>query len=73
MRLSRHAKNRLRWLRRASVQLTEEELVEALGTGSLVGHDLKGNAHHALSLAGTRLVVVIDEREEVVVTIWREE
>lgn len=46
VRLTRHAKNRLRLLRRRAPELTEPRLLE---------------------------VVVVDEANQVVVTIWREE
>lgn len=49
------------------------DLLAALGRAEAKGHDMKGNALFQLTISGVPLLVVIDEDEEVVVTIWVEE
>lgn len=73
MRLSRHARNRLRWIRRAASDLDESRLLEALGKGTTIGADARGNQQIRVELGHIRLIVVLDEEAEMVVTIWREE
>jgi hypothetical protein len=73
MRLSRHAKNRLRWIRRDSPDISEAELLKAVSSTRIHGHDAKGSALYAVVVAGLPLLVVVDEHHGVVVTIWREE
>ena len=73
MRLSRHARNRLRWIRRAASNLDESRLLGALEKGQTIGADARGNRQIRVDLGDIRLIVVLDERAEMVVTIWREE
>lgn len=73
MRLTRHAKNRLRWIRRAVPNLTETELIAAIGQGSKIGRDVRDHQHVSIDVAGIRLVLVVDETNRMVITIWREE
>lgn len=72
MRLTRHAKNRLRWMRRSEPTLTEADLLIALGEGVVIGRDVRSNAHVWVRVGGMRLVVVVDEMEQMVITMWRE-
>lgn len=72
MRLSRHARNRLRWLRAGGLEIDEHEPIGALSVGEIVGQDLKGNSRIVVSTGGGQLMVVVDAEGEVVVTIWRE-
>lgn len=73
VRLTRHAKNRLRLLRRRAPDLTEPRVLEALGSARLLGEDIKGNRRMSIRIAEILLVVVVDETDQIVVTIWREE
>ena len=73
MRLTRHARNRLRLLRRRAPDLTEPRVLEALDSASMLGEDMKGNRRMAIEVAEMHLVVVVDEANQFVVTIWREE
>ena len=73
MRLTRHAKNRLRFFRRRAPELTESRVLEALGSAGSLGEDIKGNRRMSIRIADMLLVVVVDEANQVVVTIWREE
>lgn len=61
MRLSRHAKNRLRWIRRAASDLDETRLLEAIGEGSTIGADARGNQQIRVELGYIKLIVVLDE------------
>jgi hypothetical protein len=72
VRLTRHARNRLRLIQRAWPRVTEATLLEALGSGDMLGRDAKGNRRVSIEIEGIRLVVVIGERDQLVVTIWRE-
>lgn len=73
VRLTRHARNRLRLIQRRAPDLTEPRLLEALGSASVLGEDVKGNRRMSLRIDEMVLVVVVDEARQVVVTIWREE
>lgn len=73
VRLTRHAKNRLRLLRRRAPDLTEPRVLEALGSARVLGEDIKGNRRMSIRIAEILLVVVVDEADQIVVTIWREE
>lgn len=73
VRLTRHAKNRLRLLRRRAPELTESGVLEALGSARSLGEDVKGNHRMSVRVAGKLLVAVVDETNQIVVTIWREE
>ncbi len=57
---------------RRAPDLTEQRLLEALGSASELGEDVKGNRRMSIRL-DEMLVVVVDEANQVVVTIWREE
>jgi hypothetical protein len=73
VRLTRHAKNRLRLLRRRAPELTEPRVLEALGSARSLGRDVKGNRRVSIRIGEILLMVVVDEAKQVVVTIWREE
>jgi hypothetical protein len=73
MRLTRHAKNRLRWIRRNVSAVTETDVVAAIDSGETIGRDVKGNRHIAAVMNGVRLVLVVDEERQLVITMWREE
>ncbi len=72
MKLSRHARNRLRLIRRRHPELTTGRLLEAVLRGETVGYDEVGNRLVSVSIPGTRLTVVLDHRERIVVTVWEE-
>jgi hypothetical protein len=63
----------LRLLRRRAPDLTEPRVLEALGSARVLGVDIKGNRRMSVRIAEILLVVVVDEANQVVVTIWREE
>jgi len=48
-------------------------VLEALDSASMLGEDMKGNRRMAIEVAEMHLVVVVDEANQFVVTIWREE
>lgn len=73
MRLTRHAKNRLRWIQRLAPALSEADLLGALATARRSGQDLKENQYLSVVIEGLRLMVVVDEAEQIVITMWREE
>jgi hypothetical protein len=73
MRLTRHAKNRLRWIRRAEPGLAEVDLLAAIARGATIGRDVRDNPHLLVEVGGIRLVLVVDESEQMVITMWREE
>ncbi|MBW3578968.1 MAG: hypothetical protein KY462_14760 [Actinobacteria bacterium] len=70
-RLSRHAKNKLRWIRRDAPAVSEEGLVAALEQGDVLGEDQRGNVRMTVEVSGTRLTVVVDPDDELVITVWR--
>jgi len=70
MRMSRHAKNRLRWLRRAHPAVSEQSVTEALGEGRTLGYDDRGHRRVLIEAGSTEIVVVIDEEAELVITLW---
>ncbi|MGH2664126.1 MAG: hypothetical protein ACRDH8_15270 [Actinomycetota bacterium] len=72
MRLTRHAKNRLRWIERRHPGVTETGLIEALPASETIGYDDRGNRRARLVLGGTGLTVVIDEAQGIVITVWVE-
>lgn len=73
VRLTRHARNRLRLIQRRAPDLTEQRVLDGLGTASLLGEDVKGNRRMSVRIDELYLVLVVDEAKQVVVTIWREE
>lgn len=70
MRLTRHARNRLRWIGRSHPSVSEAQLLEALPTGEILGKDDRGNRRVRVSLAGVRLTVVVDDSQGVIITVW---
>lgn len=73
MRLTRHAKNRLRLIAKRAPAVTEGWLLEALFTAALVGIDVKGNHRLRVGIDAILLTAVVDRERQVVVTLWREE
>lgn len=57
MRLTRHAKNRLRLIARWAPAVTEESLLEAMVSATLVGVDMKGNSKLKVEIDCGRLSV----------------
>lgn len=43
-----------------------------LGTGELLGRDARGNRRERIEVNGIVLVIVVDARRGVVITMWRE-
>jgi len=73
VRLTRHAKNRLRFIGRRTAPLSECRLLEALASADVVGEDIKGNRRLSIRIDDVLLTVVVDEARQIVITIWREE
>ena len=73
MRLTRHAKNRLRYIARRWPRVSEEELLKKLAAAEVAGQDLKGNSRLSVEVGGILLIVIVDQGRDVVVTIWRQE
>ncbi len=72
MRFTRHAKNRLRWLRRSYPGLSRIGIIAALDGGRMLGLDWQGRRKVAITLGSVDLVVVVDTARGVVVTLWKE-
>jgi hypothetical protein len=72
VRLTRHAKNRLRWIGRRHPGVTEQSLLEEISGSETIGYDDAGNRRARLVVRGTTLTVVIDESEGVLITMWVE-
>lgn len=73
MRLTRHAKNRLRLIAKRAPSVTEKWLLEALASAALAGTDVKGNRKLKVRIDAILLTVVVDQERQLVVTLWREE
>jgi hypothetical protein len=73
VRLSRHAKNRLRFIRRSASAVTDDALLDVLAGATELRRDARGNRVLAVRLDDVRLTVVVDDVGAVVITIWREE
>lgn len=73
VRLTRHAKNRLRLIARRAPAVTERWLLEALASAALAGTDVKGNRKFSVRIDAILLTAVVDQERQVVVTLWREE
>lgn len=73
MRLSRHAKNRLRLIRRLAPEVTDEGLVAAIGRNAREIEEVGGDRILRIQIEEYRLTVVLDGRDELVITVWREE
>jgi hypothetical protein len=50
--------------------VSEALLLEALPYGETVGYDEQGNRRSNVTVAATRLIVVVDDAEGVIVTLW---
>jgi hypothetical protein len=72
VKLTRHARNRLRWIARRHPSVTESALLAALPQAILVGYDDRGNRRVRVALGTIGLMVVIDEAQGVVITMWVE-
>ena len=72
MKVTRHASNRLRWIGRRHRGVTADALMEALPSAETVGYDDRGNRRARVALGETRLTVVIDEAQGIVITLWVE-
>jgi hypothetical protein len=73
MRLTRHARNRLRLNRRSAPGVTDGLVLEALEHGADAGYDAKGNKKVRVAIGESMLTVVVDGSRGVVITVWREE
>lgn len=72
MRLTRHASNRLRWIARRHPAVTGSGLLKNLPSAETVGYDDRGNRRARLALGRATVMVVVDESEGVVITVWVE-
>jgi len=73
VRLTRHAKDRLRFIGRRGALLSGSRLLEALASADVVGEDIKGNRRLSIRIDDVLLTVVVVEARQIVITIWREE
>jgi hypothetical protein len=73
VRLTRHAKNRLRYIARRWPGVSEEQLLANLAAAEGVDRDVKGNSRLSVEVGGILLIVIVDPGRDVVVTIWRQE
>lgn len=72
MRLSRHARNRLRLIARRHPWITAEWLLRGLSHARTLGYDDRGNRRVQLAHGELSIVVVIDDEVGLVITIWVE-
>lgn len=72
MRLTRHARNRLRWIARRHPGATAEAVTKALPGVKTMGYEDRGNQKVQLVIGEARSTVVVDEAADVVVTVWVE-
>lgn len=72
MRLTRHAKNRLRWIARRHETVSEAALLATIPAGVTVGYDERGNRRIRVTVGATRLILVIDESQGSIITMWAE-
>lgn len=70
MKLTRHARDRLRWIQRVHPAVTAHSLVEALPAAETLGYDDRGNLRARVVVGDAGITVVIDEAEGFVVTLW---
>jgi hypothetical protein len=70
VKLSRHARNRLRWIRRRHPIATEARLLDALSDARRLGYDERGNLRVMATLGSAEVVLVIDEAAALVITMW---
>lgn len=70
MKLTRHAKNRLRWIARSHPGVTESGLLDALATADALTEDDPGNRRIEVHLREVRLMAVVDEGADMVITVW---
>ncbi len=72
MRFSRHAKNRVRLIQRLEFEVSEQALLDALPNAEEEGYDERGNRRLRVRIGAAVLTVVLDERRQIVITVWRE-
>jgi hypothetical protein len=70
MGLSRHARNRLRWIRRRHGGVTEAALTQALLSGTTLGYDERGHRRVLTTVGSVELVVVVDDGADLIITLW---
>lgn len=70
MKLTRHARNRLRWIRRGHPAIGVEALAAALPGAPVLGYDGRGNRRLLVEVADLELIVIFDARDDVLVTLW---
>jgi hypothetical protein len=70
VKLSRHARNRGRRIRRAHEHVSERGLKEALFAGHTLGYDGRGHRRVLVGLGSTEIVLVIDEEAKLIITMW---
>src|SRR3990172_1491280 len=61
VRLSRHARNRLRWIRRRHPSVSELELLHAVSEGKALGYDDRGHRRGLITVGSMEIVLVVDE------------
>jgi hypothetical protein len=72
VRLSRHARNRLRLISRRHPEITAERLLQALPDAQTLGYDDRGNRRARLRFGGITVIVVTDEKAGFLITVWVE-
>ncbi len=51
--------------------MSAEQVVGGLAEGVIVDYDARGNARTKVEIEAVRLIVVVNERQETIITIWR--
>jgi hypothetical protein len=51
---------------------TEDAIFAVIGAGEVLGGDARGNRRERIRLDGIVLILVVDGRRDVVITMWRE-
>lgn len=73
MRLTRHAKNRLRLIARRVPAIDESRFLKALDITIGSERDVKGNRKLIVQIDAILLRAIVDDQKQIVITIWREE
>ncbi len=69
VKLTRHAKNRLRWIERRHPGI-RQGLLRALSTAETLGYDDRGNRRVRIMLGDTELIAVVDEVRDTMISLW---
>lgn len=72
MILTRHARNRIRFIRRTAPDVSAMGIVSAISEGQALEPDPQGRRRVRIEVAGIGLTAVISADGEVLITLWKE-